>query len=122
MSGSSLSSPVIAAGIPEGRIVVEERSTTTLEQAVDLMSLADGGVSNDSGLMHVAAALDRPLVALYGSSDPGFTPPLNARHQIVTLGLDCSPCFQRECPLGTTACLVDMSVDRVADALRAVTA
>ena len=94
---------------------------TTLEQAVDLMSLADAVVSNDSGLMHVAAALDRPLVALYGSSDPGFTPPLNKRHEIVSLGLSCSPCFERVCPLGTTACLVDMTVDRVASALESVT-
>lgn len=95
---------------------------TTLEQAVDLMSLADAVVSNDSGLMHVAAALDRPLVALYGSSDPGFTPPLNERHKVVSLGLSCSPCFERVCPLGTTACLVDMTVDQVASALESVTA
>ena len=95
---------------------------TTLEQAVDLMSLADAVVSNDSGLMHVAAALDRPLVALYGSSDPGFTPPLNERHEIVSLGLSCSPCFERVCPLGTTACLVDIPVDQVAGALESVTA
>ena len=67
-----------------------------------------------------AAALERPLVALYGSSDPGFTPPLNEDHEIVSLGLGCSPCFQRECPLGTTACLVDMSVAQVEEALQQV--
>jgi len=56
-------------------------------------------------------------VALYGSSDPGFTPPLNRDHEILSLGLDCSPCFERECPLGTTACLVDMTVAQVEAAL-----
>jgi heptosyltransferase-2 len=104
------------------KVVTNLAGRTSLEQAIDLMSLADAVVSNDSGLMHVAAALELPLVALYGSSDPGFTPPLNERHRIVSLGLDCSPCFQRECPLGTTACLVDMSVDQVAEALHGVMA
>ncbi len=93
---------------------------TSLAQAVDLMSTADAVVSNDSGLMHVAAALDRPLVAIYGSSDPGFTPPLNPRNRILHLGLDCGPCFKRECPKGELKCLEGISVDMVLAALQQV--
>ncbi|RBP48880.1 lipopolysaccharide heptosyltransferase II [Arenicella xantha] len=86
---------------------------TTLPQAVDLMSLASLVVSNDSGLMHIAAALQRPLVAIYGSTDPGHTPPLSANHVVARLGLDCSPCFKRECPLQHLNCLVQLSPEHV---------
>jgi len=97
---------------------VDLSGRTSLAQAVDLLSLASAVVSNDSGLMHVAAALDRPLVAIYGSSDPGFTPPLNRRHEILCRHLECSPCFERECPLGHLRCLSKITVSRVREALK----
>lgn len=88
---------------------------TTMGEAIDLMSLTTIVVSNDSGLMHVAAALDKKLVAIYGSSDPGFTPPLNKQSCIINLNLDCSPCFKRECHYGHYDCLQVITPAQVAE-------
>jgi len=72
---------------------------TNLSEAIDLMAMCHTIVSNDSGLMHVAAALNKKLIAIFGSSDPSHTPPMNPQAIIEYLGLACSPCFERECPL-----------------------
>ena len=93
---------------------------TSLGEAIDLMSLATQVITNDSGLMHIAAALNKPIVAIYGSSDPQFTPPLTDRIAIVRENLPCSPCFKRTCPLTHLNCLTQLKPEKVLTALIAL--
>lgn len=95
---------------------------TELVDVVDLLADCRAAVSNDSGLMHVAAAVGVPMAALYGSSTPAYTPPLSDRAAVLYLGVACSPCFQRECPLGHTQCLLRIGVSDVMAALDKVLA
>jgi heptosyltransferase-2 len=91
---------------------------TRLDQAIDLIALANLVVCNDSGLMHVAAALAKPTLAIFGSSSPDFTPPLSEQAVIVRRQLPCSPCFQRVCPLGHADCLESITPEEILERCR----
>ena len=112
-SAATAGSGPIALRAAEDKRIVSLAGQTTLLDAFAWIAIADRVISNDSGLMHAAAALDTPVIALFGSTDPMHTPPHSDRAEILHLGLSCSPCFERECPLGTTACLRGLMPEQV---------
>lgn len=121
--GSTNDQPVTAeihAGSGGSGRCLDLAGKTTLAEAVDMLSLASAVVSNDSGLMHIAAALSRPLVVVYGPTSPGFTPPLNNNSEVLVSDIDCAPCFQRECPLQHHRCMRDTPAASVAAKLDAL--
>jgi heptosyltransferase II len=86
---------------------------TSLDEAIALIGMSKAVISNDSGLMHIAAALKTPQVAIFGSSDPAHTPPLSDKAKVIWLNLPCSPCHKRVCPLGHLNCLNDILPEQV---------
>ena len=104
-----------AAGSPN---LINLAGATRLDEAIALIARADAVVANDSGLLHIASALNRPVVALYGPTDPDHAPPFSDIAASLSLRLDCSPCRQRECPLGHHNCMQQMKAEMVWGALR----
>jgi heptosyltransferase-2 len=121
-----LSLPVVVLGSAKDREAsggingTDLTGKTSLDEAIALIAGADFVVSNDSGLMHVAAALARPQVALFGSSSPQHTPPASPAARVLWLRIECSPCYQRECPLGHFRCMKEMGVEMVLDQLKTI--
>jgi heptosyltransferase-2 len=105
----------IVALAPQARNLA---GVTSLTQAMALIAQADAVVSNDSGLLHVASALNRPIVALYGPTDPQHAPPFSGVHASLSLRLECAPCRQRECPLGHHHCMQNLTAEWVWQALQ----
>ncbi|CDT91095.1 lipopolysaccharide heptosyltransferase II [Vibrio coralliirubri] len=91
---------------------------TSLIEAVDLLGACQTVVANDSGLMHVAAAVGCNVVAVYGSTSPKYTPPLAEKVEIVHTDIDCRPCFKRECQFSHLKCLTELSPQQVLDSIQ----
>ncbi|GAB6262761.1 lipopolysaccharide heptosyltransferase II [Photobacterium sp. R1] len=120
--GSAKDQPVTSAirnGLPDDlqQHCHDLAGQTSLIEAVDLLALCHTVVSNDSGLMHVAAAVGCKVVAIYGSTSPDYTPPLAEEVSIVHTDIECRPCFKRECPYGHLKCLKELPAERVIQAI-----
>ncbi len=91
---------------------------TDLGEAISLIKKCDLFITNDSGLMHVAAALDVPLIAIFGSTNPITTGPRSQKSKIVRIPIECSPCLKPECPKGHLKCMSEIDVDMVFDVVK----
>jgi len=112
----------VAAGLPADSVanpaVFNLAGVTSLAEAIALIARCAAVVANDSGLLHIASALNRPVVALYGPTDPDHAPPFSDMAASISLRLDCAPCKQRECPLGHQDCMVKLAPELVWQSLQ----
>ena len=120
--GSAKDNPVCEEIRASATMAHNFAGVTALDQAIALIASAAAVVSNDSGLLHIASALNRPIIALYGPTDPDHAPPFSDVAASLSLRLDCAPCRQRECPLGHHRCMQDLTVDMVWQPLQAMLA
>jgi heptosyltransferase II len=111
--GSAKDAPVCDEIVAQGRGVRNLAGGTSLSEAIALIAQSDAMVSNDSGLLHIASALNRPIVALYGPTDPNHAPPFSDVATSLYLDLECAPCRQRECPLGHHRCMREITPEMV---------
>jgi heptosyltransferase-2 len=109
---------IVALALADSVRVVNLAGVTKLDEAIALIASADAVVSNDSGLLHVASALNRPVIAIYGPTDPDHAPPFSDIAKSMSLRIECAPCKQRECPLGHHACMRKLTSDMVWRELR----
>lgn len=116
--GSGKDKDVCAEIVSSEQRVHNLAGITSLDQAIALIAKADAVISNDSGLLHIASALNRPIVAIYGPTDPGHAPPFSDVATSLFLALECAPCKQRECPLGHHRCMTGISAGMVWEPLK----
>ena len=95
---------------------VDLSGRTTLGEAMALIERCSLFITNDSGLMHVAAALETPLIAIFGSTNPITTGPVGPNSRVIQSQLPCSPCLKPHCPEGHLDCMNQIDVDTVFNA------
>lgn len=93
--------------------IIDLCGKTDLKDAIDILHMSKHTVTNDSGLMHIAASVNSHVIAIYGSTSEGFTPPLNETANVIKITLECSPCFQRTCKFGHYNCLRTISAESI---------
>jgi heptosyltransferase-1 len=112
VTGSAADRELVAAITAQCRApVLNLAGRTSLAQLAGILRKARLAVTTDTGAMHLAVALGTPVAALFGPTAPWRTGPFGDGHQVVRLGLPCSPCFKRQCP--DPRCLNDLSPEMV---------
>lgn len=100
--------------------IINACGKTNLADCVDLLSLGSIAITNDTGLMHIASAVNTSVIAIYGSTTPKFTPPLSKKAHILKMDISCSPCFQRTCKFGHYHCLKFVTPEMVYEKINSI--